>query len=236
MPATTKPAFTAKAIERPHYFPYRNYADPQMLNAPVLTHGRACTLGHGDIIRASEYPGDCFLVVSGALSSFICTTETRTLSAYYLPGSIFLELSALAHMPAALEYVALSPCELRRISGAELKSAMMEDAAVFDRVIRSICYKMYATREQQRGAKVLDVRERIYIMLLGFAKDRGHATEDGWIAIDWKLTQQDMGTMLSVNRVTVNTALQELYQAQVVRKSSGRYHVRDTAGLLNTTT
>ncbi len=234
MAASAKGAFDAQAIERPHYFPYRIYADADMLATTVLDRGRRMMLSYGETIRSTDFPNDCFLVISGTLASFICTDNTRTLSAYYLPGSIFLELSALAHMSASLEYMAMETCELRLISGEALRDAMMADAHVFDRVIASICYKMYATREQQRGAKVLDVRERIYIMLLGFAKDRGRPVEDGWIAIDWKLTQQDMGTMLSVNRVTVNTALQELYEAGVVRKSNGLYQVRDVAGLLST--
>lgn len=221
-------------MERPHYFPYRVYSNPDVLALKPMVQGDEFELAQGDCICAEDCPDECFLVLSGALASFVCTADTRTLSAFYLPGSIFLELSALAHHEASLEYHALERCILSRISASNLKSAMMENGSIFDHVMRSICHKMYSAREQQRGAKLLDVRERVYLLLLGFAKDRGRAADDGWISIDWKLTQQDMGNMLSVNRVTVNTALKELSDQGLVRKFHRYYEIRDVAGLLDT--
>lgn len=234
MPAHPKIPFDAGALTRPHYFPYRVYSDPAALGMDALSHGHRIQLACGERLLAAEHPGSCFLVVSGAVASYVCAEGTSTLSAFYLPGSMFLQLSALTGMASQLEYEALEPSVLLCMKGSHLKEAMMADGDLFDRVMRSVSYKMHATREQQRGAKMLDVRERIYILLLGFAKDRGTTMEDGWTRIDWKLTQQDMGAMLGVNRVTVNNALQQLYDSALVKKHGGRYCIRDAAGILET--
>ena len=55
---------------------------------------------------------------------------------------------------------------------------------------------------------------------------------DGWHKLTFKVTQRQMSAMLGVNRVTVNTALQNLYDKGLVRKDSGYYHVLDAKGML----
>lgn len=234
MPSVSKRPFDASAVEGLMYFPYRVYSDPDMKLLSLLQgDGIPVSLGKGDCIRSLDFPNDCFLVKDGTMVSFIQNPDDSLMqSAYYLQGSMFLQLSALSKMPARLAYFASEPTELIRISASKLKRMMLESDELFDSIMRSMAYKLYATREQQRGAKLLDVRERIYIMLMGFAKDVGTSRDDDWLHIGLKLTQQAMSDMLCVNRVTVNTALQDLYDAGLVKKDSGYYLIKDAVGIL----
>lgn len=234
MPTIPKKPFDPSTIEGLMHFPYRAYCDPEKKLISILgKYGFPLKLAKGDYLRSADFPKNCFLVDRGTMISFVQNPNGSLIqSAYYLDGSMFLQLSALSNVPTNLVYYAKEPSSLLRVSANDLKRMMMADESFFDDIMESVAQKMYATREQQRGAKTLDVRERIYVMLLGFAKDVGEAKADSWIHIGIKLTQQSMSDMLSVNRVTVNTALQDLYDANLVKKDSGYYSIRDVANIL----
>lgn len=232
MPNTSQETFDVASLEQPLYFPYRAYHHDAGWEK-LADLGPELSLSKGYTIRAASNTNYCYLVTSGSMISLVHNPDGQlSQSAFFLRGSLFQEPSALARLPVCLSYKALDPTTLVRIASNDLKCAMMADATVFDFVMESTARKFNATQEQLRETKTLDVRARIYLMLLGLAKDCRTAEDDSWTRINLRLTQQSMSDMLGVNRVTVNTALRDLYDANVVCKIAGRYLVRDTHGFM----
>lgn len=233
MPKTSQTDFKPENIDPPLHLPHRAYHKESGWE-PIAALGPILSLSTGYIIYTAANPVYCYLVLSGMMGAFVEEPdEALSQSSFFLRGSMFLEPTVLSQLPAPLVYRAIEPTKLVRINRVDLKRAMMRHEGVFDFVMSAVAEKLNAAQEQVREAKTLDVRERVYLMLLGLAKDCGKQGSNGWIVIDLKLTQQSMSDMLSVNRVTVNTALQDLYDAQVVRKSNGRYAVRDPQGIIS---
>lgn len=235
MPKTSQVAFDLANIARPLYFPYRAYHNVKGWEK-LVSEGPKLTLSSGFAIHSSTSPNYGYLVTSGVIGAHVRRADgSQSQTAFFLEGSMFLEPSALSQLPSNLLYQALTAAEVVRIDHDDLKAAMMRDPDVLDFVVTSITLKLNAAHEQLYETMNLDVRARIYFMLLGLAKDSGTMDDDGWIRLGFKLTQQEMSDMLGINRVTANTALQDLYDVGVVKKAAGYYLVRDTEGFTKTT-
>ena len=232
MPSISQDEFDLDAIEAPNQLPLYVFREP--LNCELFAgFGPILSLSTGYVLKVGGFTNHCYLVLSGSLAaSFHSYSASGILSAFFLEGSLFLEPSTLSKQPAALSFQALEPTKIMRIARDDLKQAMMSDVVVFDAVLHSISIKLAAMQEQLRQAMTLDIRARIYYMLLSIAGVCGKAAEGNWVKLTLKVTQQQMSDMLGVNRVTVNNALQNLYERHVIRKESGFYCVNDAKGLL----
>ena len=236
MPTTAQTKFSLDDLEIPCYFPYIAYKNLRHWEA-LRKLGPTLSLSKGYTIHTSAGATYCYLVLEGSIEALVKTRNGLiNQSAFFMEGSLFQEPSALTKLPSDVTYKAITSAKVVRITRNDLKKAMMANGKVFDFVINSMTIKMNAAREQLRETKLLDVRARVYFMLLGIAATCSEAKGDGWHHLTLKLTQQQMSDMLGVNRVTVNTALQELYDANVVKKCDARYAVFDGRGMLQQVT
>ena len=232
MPTISQDEFDIDKLEVPGYFPFYAYRHPEVIRhfnglGPVLA------LSRGHVLRAKGVTRHCYLVLSGMMSGTLHGADDFACqSAYFLEGSLLLEPSALSGMPANVAFKANMPTKLMRIESSVLRQAMAEREEIFDAVTMSITAKLNSAHERLRETMKLDIRTRIYFMLIGIAATCGERMGDGWHKLTFKVTQQQMSAMLGVNRVTVNTALQNLYDKGIVRKDSGYYHVLDAKGML----
>lgn len=233
MPNISQDEFDLDKLEKPGYFPYYAYRTPENV-ALFEGLGPILRLSKGYIMRARGVTHHCYLVVSGLMSGTVHGAEDFSCqSAYFLEGSLLLEPSTLSGLPANVAFKANVPTRLMRIDRDSLDAAMRANPYISDAVMRSITTKLNSAHEQLRESMTLDVRARIYFMLIGIAATCSTKEADGWRALTFRITQQQMSDMLGVNRVTVNTALQDLYDRDVVRKAGAYYHVLDSKGMLD---
>ena len=234
MPTVSQDTFDPSKLDTPDYFPHYAYREPANLELlGELGPTFACSAGH--VIYGHGNSNYCYMVQSGIIAATLHGLDDFSRqSALFLEGSLFLEPSALSGLPSNIAYRAVKPSKLVRISRDDLQDAMSRDPAVFKAVLTAITMKLNAAHEQLRESATLDVRARIYFMLLGIAETCSEDEGDGWHRITVQLTQQNMSDMLGVNRVTVNTALRDLYEKGVVRKQGRQYAVHDAKGILRT--
>ena len=232
MPNISQDEFDLEKLETPGYFPcyaYRNPANCELFDGL----GPTLTLSKGHVLRAKGFVHYCYLVMGGVMSGTVHGADDFTCqSAYFLEGSLLLEPSALSGLPANVAFKATEPAKLTRIEQDDLRRAIAERPGVFDAVIESLTTKLNSAHERLRETMKLDIRARIYFMLIGIAATCSNKSEEGWRELTFKVTQQQMSNMLGVNRVTVTTALQDLYDRGIVRKVGGYYHVLDAKGML----
>lgn len=232
MPTISQDEFDLNKLETPGYFPCYAYRDPTSLKL-FDGLGPIFALSKGHVLRAKGITHHCYLVMEGMMSGTVNGADDFTChSAYFLEGALILEPSVLAGTPANVAFRANEPTKLMRIEGGELKRAMIAQPELFDVVVKSMTAKLNSSHERLRETMNLDIRARIYFMLIGIAATCSERRGDGWRRLTLKVTQQQMSHMLGVNRVTVNTALQSLYDKGVVRKESGYYHVLDAKRML----
>ena len=233
MPTISQDDFDLLELETPGYFPCYAYRHPENVKlfeglGPVLR------LSRGHILRANGTAHYCYLVLSGIMAGTIHGADDSICrSAYFLEGSLLLEPSALSGLPANVAFKACEPSQLMRIKNGDLHRAMTKSPSVFEAVMQSVARKLNSAHERLRETFCLDVRARIYLMLLGIASTCGEDAGGGWRRISFKVTQQEMSDMLGVNRVTVNNALQYLYDEGLVDKVDGRYRVLDAKGMIS---
>ena len=233
MPTISQDTFDPNKLDTPDYFPHYAYREPANLEllrelGPIIT----CSTGH--VISAHGNSNYCYMVQSGIMAATLQGLDDFSRqSALFLEGSLFLEPSALSGLPSNIAYRAVQPSTLMRIDRDDLRAAMTRNPDIFETVLRAITMKLNAAHEQLRESTTLDVRARIYFMLLGIAETCSEDEGDGWHTITIRLTQQNMSDMLGVNRVTVNTALRDLYGKGVVRKQGSLYSVHDANGILH---
>ncbi|MBC2888509.1 Crp/Fnr family transcriptional regulator [Gordonibacter massiliensis (ex Traore et al. 2017)] len=232
MPNISNEAFSLDGVELPSDFPYRAYVmEPHWERLVGL--GDEVVLERGEQLHAERDARFCYLVLDGMVgSSNPAPAGSPQHGAFFLRGSLFLESNALSGLPSDTVFTALERTTLMRIGRERMKAAMMADGDVFDLVICSLAHKFFSANERLRETERYDVRMRVYLMLLGFAKDCDEPLGDDWYRITFKLTQQMIGDMLGANRVTVNTAVRNLADEGVVDKRDGSYLVRDPKGLI----
>lgn len=233
MPNISQDAFDLEKLSAPSYFPCYAYRQPEN-RALLVGLGPVLTLSKGHVLRAKGITHHCYLVLAGLMSGtvqgaddFVCQ------SAFFLEGSLLLEPSALSGLPANVAFKAVEPTKLVRIASDDLKRTMAEDSRVFEAVMGSMTMKLNSAHERLRETWQLDIRARIYLLLIGIAATCSKPGEGLWRHLTLKVTQQQMSDMLGVNRVTVTTALQDLYDHDVVRKEGGYYCVLDAKGILS---
>ena len=233
MPTISNEAFRLDDIELPSDFPYRAYQLEK--NWELLTDlGEQIAAPRGTMLHATSHTPYCYLVQSGLVSSSNPAKDNLPRhGAFFLQGSLFLESNALSGLPSDATFTAQEDSVLIRIDPQRLKAAMMDNGDVFDLVIGSLAHKFFSANERLRETERDDVRMRVYLMLLGFARDSNDCVGGGWHRISFKLTQQMIGEMLGANRVTVNTAIRSLGENGVVEKRGGRYCVHDPKGLIS---
>ena len=232
MPNISNEAFSLDGVELPSDFPYRAYEmEPNWER--LVEIGDEVVLERGEQLHAARDADSCYLVLDGMVaSSNPGPAGSPQHGAFFLRGSLFLESNALSGLPSNTVFTALERTTLVRIARERMKTAMMADGAVFGLVINSLGPKLLSANERVRETERYDVRMRVYLMLLGFAKDCNDPLGDGWHRITFKLTQQTIGEMLGASRVTVNTAIRNLVEEGIVDKRNGSYLVRDPKGLI----
>jgi CRP/FNR family transcriptional regulator len=149
---------------------------------------------------------------------------------FFEDGSLFLESNLLFEAPAAVWFRTMRASVLSRISLERLFRAMREDPKIGLFLLRSMSYKYYSAMDQIRNFYNYDASWKIMNLLQLMAVNFG-SVKGEWVVIDMKITQQTIGNMLGINRVTVGKVLKELMEVELVMIINGKYCVPYSQGI-----
>ena len=177
------------------------------------------------IVSPGEKAKYCYLVMEGRVISLELTREgTEHIFNVFEEGSIFLESNVLANYEVDVYFQTIAPTELVRITAQTLREEMLRDPEVMQMVFDSFASKYYSAMDQLRENYNHDALWKVYNMMLLLADGIGKPYYGDWIMIDMKITQQMIGSMLGMNRITVSRVLKELREKEMLLLINTAYY------------
>ena len=179
----------------------------------------------------NEVPEYCYLVKSGRVICYELTFggELRIYS-FMEPNSVFLEECLLLDKPSPVIFKTIVPSTLVRIHKCALKHAFKHDIDVVMDICKSLAGKFLSAMGQIRCAQQKPAEWKICRLLQIFMENYG-TPYDGKILIAEKVSQQTIGDMLGMNRVTVSKKFKELRDLSLLEQINGYICIRSADAL-----
>jgi len=167
-----------------------------------------------------------YLIASGAVKLTRSDANGReVIVGLHLPGFLLAIAAAILEAPHPDTALALGWCEVHRISVREFRDLRRQSAAF----VRSVAHAL-ALEERRHvvraGRSGLDTQERLVVLLRDLARSCGRVQPNGWVRLDVRLTQADLGGLIAASREQVNRLFPLLESRGVLRRSDGWLLVR----------
>jgi CRP-like cAMP-binding protein len=179
------------------------------------------------IVEAGEKCVCCYLILDGQVIGFDYT-ECGAEHHYILHdgGQMLLENILLGDKPVPVGFQAVRSTELVAIDKKSLLAAMAEDFEINKFIVNSISLKLEWAMRQIHDIAVRNTSWRICDLFLVFAEKYGKEY-DGKVMIEMKMSQQMIGNLLRINRITVVRCLNELKATGLIDVTNQHYCVRN---------
>jgi CRP/FNR family transcriptional regulator len=146
------------------------------------------------------------------------------------PGNFFGGIAAMRNFPYPANAVAMEETEVIRISRENLNAILDKFPDVMLRITESLGDRMKESHETTKNIALEKVGARIATLLLKLAEKSGTETPEG-IAIEIKLTKQDIAEMVGTTVETSIRTMSAFKKAGLVGEEGGRIVIRNRSGL-----
>lgn len=199
---------------------------PEPFQRALLDAAVVRRLGKGELLFArGDAPSGLYAVVDGTIrTSSLGPTGKEILLAMLAPPMWFGEISVLDGQPRTHDATADEEATLIHVGKPELDALLAREPAWWRELGVLVCHKLrLAFLVTEDIAMPLSVR--IARRLVLFAERYGEWTDRSSRLVE--LRQEQLATMLSVSRQTVNQALKELESRSLVRLAYGKIEITD---------
>lgn len=170
------------------------------------------------VVNEGDPASALFVVASGQLKIYLTNAAGRE---YVLqrcgPGDYFGELALLDDAPRSASVMALQPCRLLALSGADFLQHMMQEPQTARQLLPQLTQRVRQLTERVRSLALGDVYERLVSVLMGMAKQHG----DVWIIED-RPSHQEIANMVGASREMVSRLLRDLVTGGYVESEKRR--------------
>ena len=166
-----------------------------------------------------------YLIASGSVSigQFLSKGEFRAV-AVLGPGDSWGELAMFANRPRVVDAIARGPCEVRFIRSADFEAAIAGSAEEMRMLLGAMSVQFQDMLDMMAGIR----RGTAHVRVAGLLDALAGASP---LPANVRLTQQELGELLGLTRVTINAALKELEAAGAIARRYGQIEVLDKAAL-----
>jgi methanogenic corrinoid protein MtbC1 len=163
-----------------------------------------------------------YLVISGAVKSSSISLDGKIYSyGIYGAGQLLGAQDYLLDGEHKTVAEVLEKTDLLSIPLDEFDYALTNVLDFSTAVMKELARQASESAGRVRELSFLDVQQRLKHSLITLANDHGIRTESG-IAIDLKITQDEIGSLVSANRTTIAECLSELRSEGFLWKEGGR--------------
>lgn len=209
-------------------------AHPCLRDWPATALDALCAAGRmrswfdGERIIAQGAPCDeILIVVSGAVAVGWSNAEgARAVMAYVRPGEVINIVPVLDGRGAMHDQCAHGLTTLFHVPREAFFAQLNADAALLRSVFDLICSRSRLLHERIGRAALLSLRARLADQLLALAEWYGLPAAQG-IELSIRLSQEDLASLLSASRQSVNKELRKLAEQGIVDIRYSRLTVLD---------
>ncbi|HLG71015.1 MAG TPA: Crp/Fnr family transcriptional regulator [Chloroflexota bacterium] len=176
----------------------------------------------GDLIFQQGDPGDTLYVIeSGEVKVVLTSADGREAILTILgPGHFFGELSLLDSEPRSADVIAKEDCALLALRRDDFQAFLNAHPHAAITLLAVLSRRLRATDDLLHDAAFLDVASRLARLLLKLAETHGRKEERG-LVLGIRLTQEDLASMVSSTRETVNKWLKTWQRQGLLEQRGG---------------
>ena len=178
--------------------------------------------GHQVVFFQGEPGREMFLVISGQLKVSVTSDEGKELSFFIFDkNDIFGELALLDGERRSATVTTIGPCELLVLHQRDFTRLMTEHQSIGLQLLSLLAGRIRATTSMYESSVFVEIPGRLAKKLLELGEKHGVETDAG-LLIDLKLSQYDLGTLISASRESVNKLLKTWESQGLVEVQSGK--------------
>ena len=186
----------------------------------------------GEVIFHKDEPGDTFhLILDGLVKIYLASEDGQEAVLIILkPAEFFGELSLLDGAPRSASAMALQPTVTCTINRENFMSFIGEQPRAAMGFFAVLASRLRRADGIIGDAAFLDLPARVAKVLLELAENFGRRLPEG-VEIDLRLRQQDVASMVSATRESVNRTLANLEEQGIIRTDRQRITILDGEAL-----
>lgn len=186
----------------------------------------------GEVIFHKEDPGDTFhLILDGLVKIYLASEEGQEAVLIMLkPGEFFGELSLLDGAPRSASAMAIQPTATCTIDRENFLGFIREQPVAAMTFFGVLASRLRRSDGIIADAAFLDLPARVAKTLLELAENFGRELPEG-VEIDLRLRQQDVASMVSATRESVNRTLAVFEEQGIIQIDRQRITIVDREAL-----
>ena len=184
------------------------------------------------VVQQSEEGGELFVIVSGHLKALSAGADGRDIALSVMgPGDVFGEMSLLDGEPRSATVAALDDCELVAVRREPFMRFLESSPKAAIGLLRVMSQRLRGLTDRSDDVAFLRVGDRLAKRVAELAERYGERQEDGSLRLPFKLSQQEIGELVSATRESANKQLKVWEQAGLLSHQAGHLAVHDVQRL-----
>jgi CRP/FNR family cyclic AMP-dependent transcriptional regulator len=184
------------------------------------------------VVQQGDPGGELFVIVSGHLKVVSAGAEGRDIALNIMgPGEVFGEISLLDGEPRSATAVAIDRCELLAIRREPFMRFLESSPRTAIELLRVLTFRVRRLTERSDDVAFLRVGGRLAKRIADLAEKYGKKQPDGSIRLPFKLSQQEIGELVSATRESANKQIKAWELDGLLSQQNGHLLVQDIARL-----
>lgn len=190
-------------------------------------------LRKGTIIFFEGDTGDeMYIIKSGVVKIQRLESSREMILALFREGDYFGEMALITRgQTRSATAETIEPTVLYVLSRDNFIDFLMRTPSLMLKLLEITMERLRRTNEQIEDLSFLDVRSRIFKLIIRLGEEHGKETDEG-LLINLKLTHQQLANMAGTVRESVTKVLQELQNEHVIDINQKMILIRDGNALL----
>jgi CRP/FNR family transcriptional regulator, cyclic AMP receptor protein len=210
---------------------FGNLSDAELVAIAGLAQRKRFEARHM-VVQQSDPGGELFVIIAGFLKVISAGADGRDTALGIMgPGEVFGEVSVLDGGPRSATVCALEHCELLAIRREPLLRFLESSPKTSIQLLKVLTGWLRRLTERSEDIAFLRVGDRLAKRLAGLADKYGAKQPDGTIRIPFKLSQQEIGELVSATRESANKQIKVWEQAGLLSQQGGYLIVHDVERL-----
>jgi CRP/FNR family transcriptional regulator, cyclic AMP receptor protein len=184
------------------------------------------------VVRQGDPATAVYVVVQGRLKVAVAAPDGREAALNLLgPGQVLGEVAVLDGGERSATVIALEESELLVIPRDAFVGYLESSSRASFRLLEVLARRLRLLTQRTEAVASLDVPERLARKLLELGAQLGVPAADGSVRLPVRLSQRDLGELISATRESVNKHLRAWQREGLIAQTGGRLALRNLPAL-----